>query len=75
MAALSLNLQPGFKFSPTDVQIIDYYLRLKITGNDEELYFIREVQLTDEELYVLQTGARGYARYVISLAFDPFCLI
>jgi hypothetical protein len=49
MDTLSLNLQPGFKFSPTDVQIFDHYLKLKITGNDEELYFIREVQFFKQE--------------------------
>ena len=48
MAAMSLNLPPGFRFRPTELEIINYYLRLKITGNDEEaIRFIREVNLLD----------------------------
>jgi hypothetical protein len=35
-------MPPGFRFSPTDVELIDYYLKKKITGNDEEIRFIRE---------------------------------
>ncbi|KAF5442631.1 hypothetical protein F2P56_035271 [Juglans regia] len=45
MDALSLKLPRGFRFSPTEQELIDYYLSSKINGkNHEDIYFIREVQ-------------------------------
>ncbi|KAG2701297.1 hypothetical protein I3760_06G038200 [Carya illinoinensis] len=45
MDALSLKLPRGFRFSPTEQELIDYYLSSKINGkNYEDIYFIREVQ-------------------------------
>ncbi|XP_059434461.1 protein NTM1-like 9 [Corylus avellana] len=43
MGVLCSNLPRGFRFSPTDEEIIDYYLRPKIADKDEQLYFIPEV--------------------------------
>jgi hypothetical protein len=75
MAKLSWDLPPGFKFSPTDVQIIDYYLRSKITGNDknlyitngndEKLYFIPEIQFSK-----LEPGDMAGDQFS-----TPFCLL
>ncbi|XP_062147519.1 NAC domain-containing protein 43-like [Alnus glutinosa] len=43
MAVLSKNLPPGFRFSPTEEELIDF-LRLKIARDDEQLDFIRELK-------------------------------
>ncbi|XP_062147475.1 protein NTM1-like 9 isoform X2 [Alnus glutinosa] len=50
MAMLSLTNQPcGVRFSPTDEELIQRYLRPKISGNDEEVGFIREVNFFKRE--------------------------
>jgi hypothetical protein len=49
MAALSLNLPRGFRFCPTDVELIDHFLRSKITGNDQNLHFISELHFFKRE--------------------------
>ncbi|KAH9611306.1 hypothetical protein KSS87_023668 [Heliosperma pusillum] len=47
MGALSMfeNLPLGFRFKPTDVELIDHYLRLKINGKDDEVGCIKEVDI------------------------------
>jgi len=40
-----MSLPPGFRFHPTDEELVAYYLERKITGRSIELDIIAEVDL------------------------------
>lgn len=40
-----MSLPPGFRFHPTDEELVAYYLNRKITGRTIELEIIPEVDL------------------------------
>nr|POF09677.1 nac domain-containing protein 62 [Quercus suber] len=44
MKKLSLKLPPGYRFSPTEQEIIELLLKPKITGNDEDINHVHETE-------------------------------
>ncbi|KAL9437095.1 hypothetical protein AB3S75_023019 [Citrus x aurantiifolia] len=50
MAVLSLNSLPlGFRFRPTDEELVDFYLRMKINGRNDEVSVISEIDVCKRE--------------------------
>ncbi|XP_075647975.1 uncharacterized protein LOC142618827 isoform X1 [Castanea sativa] len=50
MEKLSLDhLPPGVRFSPKDPEVIELYLKKKITGHDEDTWFIPEIEFYKDE--------------------------
>ncbi|CAH8317386.1 unnamed protein product [Eruca vesicaria subsp. sativa] len=50
MEVLSLDSLPvGFRFSPTDEELVRFYLRQKINGRDDDVRVIREVDICKRE--------------------------
>lgn len=43
------SLFPGFRFSPTDEELIQYYLKKKLQGSDECVEVIPEVDICMHE--------------------------
>jgi hypothetical protein len=71
MAAMSsLKLPLGFRFRPTEVEIIDFYLRSKITGiNDGELGFIPVVDFFKQEPWELPGDPFFFFFLILNLEF------
>lgn len=48
------HVPPGFRFHPTDEELVDYYLRKKINSRPIELDVIKDVDLYKIEPWDLQ---------------------
>ena len=56
MVVLSFDLPDGFRFSPKDKEIIEFYLKPKITGNDKDIWFIPEIEFYEDEPWDLPSN-------------------
>ena len=48
------HVPPGFRFHPTDEELVDYYLRKKVASKRIDLDFIKDVDLYKIEPWDLQ---------------------
>jgi len=64
-----MTLPPGFRFHPTDEELVAYYLERKITGRTIELDIIAEVDLYKCEPWDLP-GTFHTTIYILILNFD-----
>lgn len=73
MASSSGGVPPGFRFHPTDEELLHYYLRKKVSFQKFDMEVIREVDLNKMEPWDLQGKVR---RYTLSrLDYMPCTLI
>jgi hypothetical protein len=49
MSIAASSMFPGFRFCPTDEELISYYLRKKLDGHEESVQVISEVELCKYE--------------------------
>lgn len=45
MSIAASSMFPGFRFCPTDEELISYYLRKKMDGHEESVQVISEVEI------------------------------
>lgn len=56
MSIEASSMFPGFRFSPTDVELISYYLKKKMEGSDKCVEVISEVEICRYEPWDLPDG-------------------
>ncbi|CAN8294045.1 unnamed protein product [Cochlearia groenlandica] len=60
------QVPPGFRFHPTDEELVDYYLRKKVASKRIEIDFIKDIDLYKIEPWDLQGFVKYPIIYIIS---------
>ena len=61
------HVPPGFRFHPTDEELVDYYLRKKVASKRIEIDFIKDVDLYKIEPWDLQGLARKSCHFSLMI--------
>lgn len=72
MESMESCVPPGFRFHPTDEELVGYYLRKKIASQKIDLDVIREIDLYRIEPWDLQ-GI--HINYVVLATSLHYCLL
>lgn len=64
----SCSVPPGFRFHPTDEELVGYYLRKKVASQKIDLDVIRDIDLYRIEPWDLQ-GSYKNTIYVLNIGF------
>lgn len=78
MSIAASSMFPGFRFCPTDEELISYYLRKKLDGHEESVQVISEVELCTYEPWDLPGYTTQHSSLVsifvsVSLCCFVFC--
>lgn len=65
------HVPPGFRFHPTDEELVDYYLRKKLAARKIDLDVIKEIDLYKIEPWDLQ-GMYIYIHQIINATIYEF---
>lgn len=63
------HVPPGFRFHPTDEELVDYYLRKKVASKRIEIDFIKDIDLYKIEPWDLQ-GLSNPIIYTLVHSFE-----
>lgn len=64
------SVPPGFRFHPTDEELLYYYLRKKVSYEPIDLDVIREVDLNKLEPWDLKGNIYMFILVVIEIVYD-----
>lgn len=67
METMESCVPPGFRFHPTDEELVGYYLRKKVAAKKIDLDVIRDIDLYRIEPWDLQGKARRTLEFSITL--------
>ena len=70
MSIEASSMFPGFRFSPTDVELISYYLKKKIEGAEKFVEVISEVDICKHEPWDLPGNSFlfiSFLRFLLNL--------
>lgn len=73
----SVKVPPGFRFHPTEEELLNYYLRKKVTFQKIDLDVIREVDLNKLEPWEIQGASSITTQFYFFLfsIFLPFAIV
>lgn len=63
------HVPPGFRFHPTEEELVDYYLRKKVASRGIDLDIIKDVDLYKIEPWDLQGIYRLHQQYISLFIF------
>jgi hypothetical protein len=72
MESMESSVPPGFRFHPTDEELVGYYLRKKVASQKIDLDVIRDIDLYRIEPWDLQgTYSMFYISSIFSVRVSP----
>jgi len=74
MASSNGGVPPGFRFHPTDEELLHYYLKKKVSFQKFDMDVIREVDLNKMEPWDLQGKLKFVSVYVYRIYLDELKL-